>query len=156
MPYRISTDTATDAYTQTAKRAAEARKKAIIYTRMANAMDKIFVNCKIADKAAQIFPAYNVSYYKYESGCKALHFSPKAEGEQPFTIDVARKDERYLTRESLLERAKQEREQANRYQESINIFWDSVAQYNVLVEELRKVRSQIATVMYCSRYRNDF
>lgn len=130
---------------------------AIIYTRMANAMDKTFVNCKIADKAAQIFPAYNVRYYKYDSGCKALHFSPKVEtDERPFTLDVAAKDERYLTAEALQKRAEYQRDQANRYQAALNVFWEQVGQYNVLVDELRKVRSQIATVMYCSRYRNDF
>lgn len=156
MPYTISQDTATEAYTQAARAAAEARKMALIYDRLAKALDKTFVNCKIADKAAQIFPAYNVRYYKYDSGCKALHFSPKAEEEKPFTLDIARKEERYLTAESLQKRAEYYRQQAEKYQKALEDFWECLGQYNVLVNELNKTRNKIATVMYCSRYHHDF
>lgn len=156
MPYPISQSTATEAYAQAAKTVTEARERALLYTRLANTMDGVYITCKIADKAAQVFPSYNVRYYRYESGCKALILTRKEGGGKYIALDIACKDDRYLTSAAMLKRAEYERGQANKYQAALDNFWEYLGQYNVLVGELAKVRDQISTVMYCCRYLRDF
>lgn len=150
MSYPISINNATSAYAKAASMAEDARKRAAMYDRMAASMDGVYITCKIADKAAQLFPAYSVRYYRYCSGAKALLLTARDGSTQHYTLDIARKDDKRLTAAALRERAEYERGQAAKYQAALDGFWDYISQYNVLISELNKVRDQIAPVMYCS------
>lgn len=150
MPYSISPETANEAYAQAAKNAEQSRTLARLYDCLADHLGGAFITCKLADKAAKVFPAYNVRYFKYYGGRKALILTDKADKQQSYSLGLGPKEDRYLNADALRKEAERERQQAATYQAALADFWEYLGRYNVLTAELEKARAGIATVMYCS------
>lgn len=150
MPYPINPETANEAYAQAAKNAEQSRNLALLYDCLADHLGGAFITCKLADKAAKVFPAYNVRYFKYYNGRKALLLTDKADKRRAYSLVLGPKEDRYLNADALRKEAERERQQAEKYQTALADFWEYLGRYNVLTAELEKARAGIATVMYCS------
>lgn len=151
MLYPIDLDNASAAYQKTAERAAEAREKAFMITILADHLSGAFVNCKLAEKAAPLFPRYDVKYIKYGSGAKSLYLIGK-EDDKRFSLPLARKDDKRISADFLRAEAKRERETAGHLQAALAEFWEYVGQYNIIVQEYQKIRGKISDVLCYGNY----
>lgn len=151
MLYPIDLDAATDAYQRTARRAAEARERASMITVLADHLSGAFVNCKLSEKAAPLFPRYDVKYIKYGSGAKSLYLIGK-EDDKRLSLPLARKDEKRISADFLRAEAKREQETANHLQAALAEFWEYVGQYNIIVKEYKKIRDKISDVLCYGNY----
>lgn len=151
MPYPIDLDAATDAYQRAARRAAEAREKAAMITTLADHLSGAFVNCKLAEKAAPLFPRYDVRYTKWGGGAKSLYLVSK-EGDKRFSLPLARKDDKRISADFLRAEAKRERETADHLQTALAEFWEYVGQYNIIVQEYQKIRGKLSDVLCYGNY----
>lgn len=151
MLYPIDLDNATDAYQRTARRAAEAREKAFMITTLADHLSGAFVNCKLAEKAAPLFPRYDVKYIKYGSGAKSLYLIGK-EDDKRLSLPLARKDDKRVSADFLRAEAKREQETADHLQVALAEFWEYVGQYNIIVKEYKKIRDKISDVLCYGNY----
>ena len=151
MLYPINLDNASDAYQKTARRAAEAREMASMITALADHLSGAFVNCKLAEKAAPLFPQYDVRYIKHGGGAKSLYLVSK-EDDKRVSLPLARKDDKRVSADFLRAEAKRERETADHLQMALAEFWEYVGQYNIIVKEYSKIRDKISDVMYYGNY----
>ena len=151
MLYPIDLDNASDAYQKTARRAAEALERASMINTLADHLSGAFVNCKLAEKAAPLFPRHDVRYIKYVSGAKSLYLIGK-EDDKRLSLPLARKDDKRVSADFLRAEAKRERETADHLQMALAEFWEYVGQYNIIVKEYEKIRGKISDVLYYGNY----
>lgn len=151
MLYPINLDNASDAYQKTARRAAEARERASMITALADHLSGTFVSCKLAEKAAPLFPQYDVRYIKHGGGAKSLYLVSK-EDDKRISLPLARKDDKRVIADFLRAEATRERETSDHLQAALAEFWEYVGQYNIIVKEYSKIRDKISDVMYYGNY----
>lgn len=151
MLYPIDLDNATDAYQKTARRAAEALERAFMITTLADHLSGAYVSCKLAEKAATLFPRHDVRYIKYSGGAKSLYLIGK-EDDKRVSLPLARKDDKRVSADFLRGEAKREQETAEKLQAALAEFWEYVGQYNIIVKEYSKIRDKISDVMYYGNY----
>lgn len=151
MLYPIDLDNASDAYQKTAGRAAEARERAFMITALADHLSGAYVSCKLAEKAAALFPRHDVRYIKYSGGAKSLYLIGK-ENDKRVSLPLARKDDKRVSADFLRAEATRERETADHLQAVLAEFWEYVGQYNIIVQEYQKIRDKISDVLYYGNY----
>lgn len=156
MIHPISPEIANEAYSQAAKNAEYERTISRLYDCLADHLGGAFINCKLADKAANIFPGYNVRYVKHYNGSKGLYLTDKANARRAYSLTLGPKEARYLDADALRKEAERARQYADQAQAALSDFWEFLGRYNVLAAELAKVRASVAPVMYCSPRQCDF
>lgn len=148
----ISTDRAAEAYAAALHRCEEYRFAAATRRAIAAAFDNAYCTKALAPKFAALYPDDRVYYYAATySGDKLLVISrTTAAGTRlKSEIRLCRKGEKRISAAALIESAEDSEKRLAQLESSIAVFYDNLAQYNVLCNCVRAAKSRVADVMYC-------